>query len=51
MEQIFRIEIPVEAVDKTDKGMLERLEANILKIIETAKKNKDAVPEVFENGQ
>lgn len=40
MEQIFRIEIPVEAIDKTDAAALQRLETALQKIINGMKQNR-----------
>ena len=47
MEQVFRIEIPVEAVDKTDKAALQQLESTLQKIFSALKENKSASADVF----
>ena len=48
MEQIFRIEIPVEAIDKTDAAALQRLETALQKIINGMKQNRTAATEAFD---
>lgn len=48
MEQVFRIEIPVEAVDKTDTASLQRLESVLQKIFASMKQNKTTANEVFD---
>ena len=48
MEQVFRIEIPVEAVDKTDVAALQRLESVLQKIFASMQKNKTTAEDVFE---
>lgn len=48
MEQIFRIEIPVEAVDNTDGAALQRLETTLNKIGESVKNSKRDIEGVFE---
>lgn len=53
MEQVFRIEIPVEAVDETDTAALQRLEVTLQKLFTAMKNNKSTVGDVFdaiENG-
>lgn len=53
MEQVFRIEIPVEAVDETDTAALQRLEVTLQKLFTAMKNNKSTVSDVFdaiENG-
>lgn len=47
MEQVFRIEIPVEAIDKTDTAAMARLQDALQKIFSSMKSNKDAAKEVF----
>lgn len=48
MEQVFRIEIPVEAVDKTDTAALQHLESVLQKIFASMKQNKTTANEVFD---
>lgn len=48
MEQVFRIEIPVEAVDKTDTAALQHLESVLQKIFTSMQKNKTTAGEVFD---
>ncbi|MEG1812840.1 MAG: phage tail tape measure protein [Clostridia bacterium] len=48
MEQVFRIEIPVEAVDKTDTAALKQLESTLQKIFASMKQNKGTVKDVFD---
>lgn len=48
MEQVFRIEIPVEAVDKTDTAALQRLETVLQKIFTSMQKNKTEANDVFD---
>lgn len=48
MEQVFRIEIPVEAVDKSDTAALQRLETVLQKIFTSMKQNKATASEVFD---
>ena len=48
MEQVFRIEIPVEAVDKTDTAALQHLESVLQKIFTSMQKNKTTAEEVFD---
>ena len=48
MEQVFRIEIPVEAVDKTDTAALQQLESVLQKIFTSMQKNKTTAGEVFD---
>lgn len=48
MEQVFRIEIPVEAVDKTDTAAFQRLETTIQKLFAAMKNNKAAANDVFD---
>lgn len=48
MEQVFRIEIPVEAVDKTDTAALHQLESTLQKIFTAMKQNKTAASDVFD---
>ena len=47
MEQIFRIEIPVEAVDRTDAAALQQLEAALQKLFNGMKQNRAAATDVF----
>ena len=47
MEQVFRIEIPVEVIDKTDAASLQRLETALQKISTGMKQNKAAATEAF----
>lgn len=47
MEQVFRIEIPVEAVDKTDTAALQRLETVLQKIFTSMQRNKTEANDVF----
>lgn len=46
MEQVFRIEIPVEAVDKTDTAALQRLETVLQKIFTSMQRNKTEANDV-----
>lgn len=48
MEQVFRIEIPVEAVDNTDVAALQRLETTLTKLFNTMKNNKAGIDGVFD---
>ena len=48
MEQVFRIEIPVEAVDKTDTAALQRLETVLQKIFTSMQRNKTEANDVFD---
>lgn len=48
MEQVFRIEIPVEAVDNTDTAALQRLETTLTKLFNTMKNNKAGIDGVFD---
>ena len=48
MEQVFRIEIPVEAIDKTDTAALQRLEKTLQKVFESMKENKTAAEDAFD---
>ncbi len=48
MEQVFRIEIPVEAVDKTDTSALQQLESTLQKLFAAMKQNKATAGEVFD---
>ena len=47
MEQVFRIEIPVEVIDKTDAASLQRLETALQRISIGIKQNKAAATEAF----
>lgn len=48
MEQVFRIEIPVEAVDNTDVAALQRLETTLTKLFNTMKNSKTGIEGVFD---
>lgn len=48
MEQVFRIEIPVEAVDNTDVAALQRLETTLTKLFNTMKNSKTGIDGVFD---
>ena len=48
MEQVFRIEIPIEAVDKTDASALRQLESTLQKIFSAMQKNKASASDVFD---
>lgn len=48
MEQVFRIEIPIEAVDETDTATLQRLETTLQKLFTAIKGNKNAADDVFD---
>jgi TP901 family phage tail tape measure protein len=48
VEQVFRIEIPVEAVDKTDTAALQRLETVLQKIFTSMQRNKTEANDVFD---
>ncbi len=43
MEQVFRIEIPVEATDKTDTGVMKALEATLSRIFTSINQDKKAI--------
>ena len=47
MERVFRIEIPVEVIDKTDAASLQRLETALQRISIGIKQNKAAATEAF----
>ena len=48
MEQVFRIESPVEAVDNTDVAALQRLETTLTKLFNTMKNSKTGIDGVFD---
>jgi len=48
LEQVFRIEIPVEAVDNTDVAALQRLETTLTKLFNTMKNSKTGIDGVFD---
>lgn len=48
MEQVFRIEIPVEAVDNTDTAALQRLETALTKLFNAMKNNRAGIDGVFD---
>ena len=47
MEQVYRIEIPIQAVDETDTAALKRLETVLQKLFTSIKENKTAAESVF----
>lgn len=49
MEQVYRIEIPIEAVDKTDTAALQRLETVLQKIFVSIKENKSESGDMFDH--
>lgn len=49
MEQVYRIEIPIEAVDKTDTAALQRLETVLQKIFTSMKETKSESGDMFDH--
>lgn len=47
MEQIYRIEIPVEVVDKSDQASLQRLEAALQRVFNVVRQNKTVSDDAF----
>jgi len=47
VEQVYRIEIPIQAVDETDTAALKRLETVLQKLFTSIKENKTAAESVF----